>query len=75
MCSPQIMKRLLPIYDKLNLPSSCRMDLDAVCGSMLHDKKSEDGKITIVETDRIGSYRMRTADPAELREKAAMVIR
>jgi 3-dehydroquinate synthetase len=51
------------------------MDLDAVCSSMLHDKKSEDGKITIVETDRIGSYRMRTADPAELREKAAMVIR
>lgn len=75
MCSPQIRERLLPIYHKLNLPSSCRMDLDAVCSSMLHDKKSEDGKITIVETDRIGSYRMRTADPAELREKAAMVVR
>ena len=33
------------------------------------------GRITVIETDRIGSYRMREADDAQLREKAAMVVK
>jgi len=74
MCSPDIRNRLLAIYKKLNLPSGCRMDLDEICDSMLHDKKAEAGKITIIETDRIGTFRMRKADAAELREKAATII-
>ena len=75
MCSPDIRERLLRIYDRLGLPSSCSLDLDAVCDSMRHDKKSRGGRITVIETDRIGSYRMREADDAQLREKAAMVVK
>ena len=42
---------------------------------MMHDKKAESGKITVIETDRIGTFRMRKADASELKEKASMVIR
>ena len=42
---------------------------------MRHDKKSRGGRITVIETDRIGSYRMREADDDQLREKAAMVVK
>lgn len=74
MCSPDIRDRLLSIYEKMHLPSSCHMDLEAVCRSMMHDKKAESGKITVIETDRIGTFRMRKADASELKEKASMVI-
>ena len=75
MCSPDIRDRLLSIYEKMHLPSSCHMDLEAVCRSMMHDKKAESGKTTVIETDRIGTFRMRKADASELKEKASMVIR
>ena len=75
MCSPDIRDRLLSIYEKMHLPASCHMDLEAVCRSMMHDKKAESGKITVIETDRIGTFRMRKADASELKEKASMVIR
>jgi 3-dehydroquinate synthase len=73
MCSKEIRQRLLPIYKKLDLPTSCRIEADRVYEALLHDKKAQAGMITIVETDRIGSYRMRTVDPEELREKIAMI--
>ena len=75
MCSPDIRDRLLSIYEKMHLPASCHMDLEAVCRSMMHDKKAESGKTTVIETDRIGTFRMRKADASELKEKASMVIR
>lgn len=75
MCSEDVRERLIPVLHKLNLPTSCEMDLDKVCGAMLHDKKAAEGKVTIVETDRIGTYYMKSADAAELREKAARVVK
>ncbi len=75
MCSKEIRDRLIPVLRKMNLATECRMDLDKVVEAMLHDKKAEEGRVTIVETDRIGSFHMRYADAAELREKAAMVVK
>ena len=75
MCSPQIRARLLPVYEKLHLPSGCRMDPDRVCEAMMHDKKADSGEITIVETDRIGTFRMRRAGAADLRKKVETVVR
>ncbi|MBQ2596314.1 MAG: 3-dehydroquinate synthase, partial [Oscillospiraceae bacterium] len=75
MCSPQIRVRLLPVYEKLHLPSGCRMDPDRVCEAMMHDKKADSGEITIVETDRIGTFRMRRAGAADLRKKVETVVR
>ena len=75
MCSPEIRDRMLPIYEKLHLPVSCRMDPAQVCQAMMHDKKADSGRITIIETDRIGTFRMRRAGAADLREKVETVVR
>lgn len=75
MCSPDIRERLIPILEKMNLPISCRLDLDRVCEAMLHDKKAAEGKVTIIETDQIGTFRMCSVDAEQLREKAAIVVR
>lgn len=75
MCSPEIRDRMLPIYEKLHLPVSCRMDPAQVCQAMMHDKKADSGRITIIETDRIGTFRMRRAGAGDLREKVETVVR
>ena len=60
MCSPDVRARLLPVLGKLHLPTSCDMDPE---------------KITIVETDRIGTYYLESADEAMLRQKIALTRR
>ncbi len=75
MCSPEVRERLIPVLQKLSLPTVCDLDLDGVCSAMLHDKKAAAGKTTIVESDRIGTFRMEEADASLLREKAALVVK
>lgn len=74
MCSLKIRERLLPILESMHLPTDCRLDIDRVCAAMLHDKKAEESGIRIVETDRIGTFRIRNAKASELREKAMMIV-
>ena len=72
MCSPEVRARLLPVLEKLHLPTSCDMDPEKVLGAMKHDKKAAGGRITIVETDRIGTYYLESADEEMLRRKIAL---
>ena len=73
MCSEEVRQRLLPVLKKLRLPTDCRLDPELVLAAMMHDKKAAEGKITTIETDRIGTFHMRSADRESLRPKVAMV--
>lgn len=75
MCSPGVRERLVPILKKLHLPTDCALDPEGICVAMLHDKKAAGTAITIIETDRIGTFRMREADAAVLKEKVSSIIR
>ena len=75
MCSPDVRARLFPVLEKLHLPTSCGMDPEKVLEAMKHDKKAAGGRITIVETDKIGTYYLESADEAMLREKIALTRR
>ena len=73
MCSPEVRERLLPVLKKLGLPVSCSFSAAQVAEGMAHDKKGSAGAFTIIETDCIGTYRMRTVDIQELTALAAEV--
>ncbi|MDO5131798.1 MAG: 3-dehydroquinate synthase [Eubacteriales bacterium] len=73
MCADGIRQRLLPVLEKLHLPTSCRLDPERVLDAMMHDKKASEGQITIIETDRIGAFTMRRADREALKPKVRMV--
>ena len=75
MCSPDVRARLLPVLEKLHLPTSCGMDPEKVLEAMKHDKKAAGGRITIVETDKIGTYYLESADEEMLRGKIALTRR
>ena len=69
MCSENVRARLLPVLRRLGLPVTCQFDREAVYRALLHDKKAAADGITVVETQRVGSCRLRTAAPEELAEK------
>lgn len=60
MCSPQVRERLLPVLERLGLPTRCEMDPEAVIEAMRHDKKCGGNDITAVYCEEVGSFVFRT---------------
>ncbi len=57
MCSTEVKARLLPVLQKLGLPTEISVDASLVARAMTHDKKAGDGFVTAILVDKVGSYR------------------
>ena len=54
MCGKELRPRLEAVLKKLSLPTAVKVDTEAVCKAMLHDKKAGAGGITVVKVDDVG---------------------
>ena len=76
LCSDAVRARVLPILQRLGLPTEVAADPDAVYAALLHDKKAAaDGRITVVTVQEIGRYRLEDIDAASLRPLIQGVIK
>ncbi|MBO7668042.1 MAG: 3-dehydroquinate synthase, partial [Firmicutes bacterium] len=75
MCGPAARARLLPVLERLGLPTCCDSDSEQVYQAMLHDKKAAGGYISVVRVDSVGSCRIEQAAPETLREAIDMVTK
>ena len=75
MCAEDVRKRLLRVMDRLGLPTEARVDREKVYAAMLHDKKSDGGKLTVVRVDEVGSFRLEDVEPESLKTCIDMVVR
>ena len=57
MVSDAVRARLLPLLEKLSLPTTVTLDKNRAYQALLHDKKSDVDSITAVIADEIGSFR------------------
>ncbi len=57
-CSDEVKARLLPVLEKLGLPTSYGGDLERALGYVDHDKKCEGQSLSAVFVDRVGSFRI-----------------
>lgn len=73
MCAPKVRERLIPVLQKLNLPTALDFDEDAVCAAMAHDKKSDGDAVTVTVVDEVGSFRFDTVSLASLRQKLTLL--
>ncbi len=62
MCAPKVRARLLPVLEKLSLPTVCPFSADLLLPACRHDKKAAGDKITVVYVPEIGSFELRTVD-------------
>lgn len=69
LCAPDVRARLVPVLQKLGLPTAWEGDTDAVLEAIKHDKKSSGNTITVVLVEEIGTYRLVRMTPEELRGK------
>ncbi len=73
MCSEAVRERLIPVLQKLSLPTSCAMDTEKVYAALCHDKKAADGQISVVRVESVGSCRLEKVPPQALKDKLALI--
>jgi len=67
MCSDEVKERLLPILEKLSLPTKADFDPENALAAMLHDKKAEGNCVSVVTVDTVGTFTMKQYDKNALR--------
>jgi len=67
MCSDEVKVRLIPILNKLSLPTKAEFDPENAYAAMLHDKKAEGNSVSVVTVETIGTFTMKQLDKDELR--------
>ena len=55
--SKALQKRVRNVYRRLGLPTRTAYDKEKVLAEMLHDKKAQDGQITIIKVPGLGCWR------------------
>lgn len=62
MCSCEVRARLIPVLEKLKLPTSIDIDPKKIIDTMSHDKKMAGDKISVVRVEKIGSFEIEKVD-------------
>ncbi len=75
LCSAPVRERLIPVLERLGLPTRCDLNADSVYRALLHDKKSTGNGITVIRVEEVGQWRMETVAPTALRELLPLVIK
>ncbi len=68
MCSDSLRPRVKALLEKLQLPTTCDPDPEAVWAAMSHDKKLSGDTITVVYAPESGSYQLRSMPITDLKE-------
>ena len=53
----EVRERLIPVLKKLSLPTEYNGDIDGALGLVFHDKKCSGQSVSVIFSDKIGSYR------------------
>lgn len=66
--SPSVKVELESLLKKYNLPTYCNFDKKKALSLIAHDKKSINGKISTIQVDRIGSFKIKKLSLSDIRE-------
>lgn len=56
MCSKTVKERLIPVLNKLNLPTKTDFNKNDVISALLHDKKTNNDTISVIYVNEVGSF-------------------
>ena len=75
MVSDALRPRLIAALERLGLPTSVRRDPQRIYEAMLHDKKADGGRVTVITVPEVGRYEMKEISFKELYPKIKMITR
>ncbi|MCR4650965.1 MAG: 3-dehydroquinate synthase [Lachnospiraceae bacterium] len=73
MSSAEVRKELIPILDRLNLPTSCDVDGEEVYRMMCHDKKASGAMVSAVFCEKVGEYKLQDVTLVSLKDRVRSV--
>lgn len=68
MCADDLRPRVKAILERLQLPTACSVDPNAVWEAISHDKKLSGNTITVVYAPKAGSFELRAMPIGDLKE-------
>lgn len=71
MCAPQVRNRLIPVLEKLNLPTRYSGDLKQALEPVVHDKKCVGTEIEVIYVPAVGSFQIRRIPVSEFQRQVA----
>ena len=76
MCAPEVRARLVPVLERLGLPTYVNFDLDvdAAMEAIAHDKKTAGDGIKVVTVPAVGQFRFRSVGLNDLRTMLLRLI-
>lgn len=74
MCAPAVRERLVPVLERLQLPTRLAGDTQALIRACRHDKKMTDEDITVVHVPEIGQYTLQTIPFSTLETRIRQVL-
>ena len=72
MCSKPVRDRLIPVLEKIGLPTEYRADPEKVFEAVAHDKKGANGRVALVRVDEPGTFRIEEAELSAVKELIMM---
>ena len=65
VCSKEVKARLIPLLEKIGLPTKFEGDTETAISLIIHDKKNDKSKLSCIFVDKIGSFRIEKMDPID----------
>ena len=59
MCSPDVRARLIPVLERLQLPTEVSGELDRILEALAHDKKADGNDIAVVTVPQVGRFEIK----------------
>ena len=67
MCGREVRERLIPLLERLSLPTACDLDKEAIWQAMQHDKKSSSSGFSAVFVEKPGQGFVKQVSFAEMK--------
>ena len=67
MCSDEVRARLIPVLEKLSLPTACKAYPEKVYAAVTHDKKSANGKVSLIKVYKAGTFEIEDTEIEKLK--------
>lgn len=74
VCSNQVRLRLLPVLQKLNLPSTCACNVDKALEFVKMDKKSDGDTVNVVFVDKVGEFKIEKTSNSDFAKKVKSIF-
>ncbi|MEE1277760.1 MAG: 3-dehydroquinate synthase [Acutalibacteraceae bacterium] len=74
MCSSSVRERLIPVLERLNLPTKIDFDKETLINAASHDKKMSGDSITVVYVKTAGSFELKKISFSEYADMIRQVL-